>query len=120
MLKFNISDTVFFEHAGRAVTQVYESAEIDIMVVGWEPGQNSSRHDHGRSESVVCVLEGIILVNAGTDSELTLCQGDVCVTPIGEIHQLTNIGGIRAVTLHLYAPPLYAREISQPFKKKSK
>jgi cysteine dioxygenase len=117
LLTIATKDFVLFSEQGRSVTRLYQSAESDILLVCWEPGQTSSVHDHGVSESIVLVLEGCITVADGQKRTIEVGPGELVVTPPERVHQMMNKSANRAVTLHLYAPPLKpSRPLSQPFR----
>jgi cysteine dioxygenase len=95
----------WYDPNGRAAQRIYSSDQCDILLVGWEPGQQSSYHDHGGSESVVLVLEGRITAES-EGAERTYGPSTVMVTPRSVYHRMRNDGPDRAMTLHIYAPPM--------------
>ena len=103
-----------FSPEKRYVTRLYRSKEAEILVVCWEPGQSSSAHSHGDSESIVMVLEGKILVTLAS-KEQELEKHQIVVTPRGVQHRMANVSDGRSVTLHIYAPST-STPISQPFR----
>jgi len=110
---FEISEARWFSPEGRAVTRIFRSEKAELLVVGWEPGQESSRHQHGDSESLVLVLEGEITVNPGTVDVRQARAGTVIATEPRSFHQLRNASDKRCLTLHFYAPSM-AGAISAP------
>lgn len=94
-----------FSPDGRCVNWLYRSDQCDIMLTCWEPGQTSSYHDHSKSESVVCVMQGRVTVSS-EQGQQCYEAGQVIVTPRGVKHQLRNDDDERLVTLHVYAPCL--------------
>ena len=103
-------DVPSFEHfdpSGRSIVRLYTSAHCDVLLVCWEPGQVSSEHSHGPSESVVQVVRGVLeLRGDGVSVPRRLGAGQVVITPVGTRHQLANPGPDRLVTLHVYTPPM--------------
>jgi quercetin dioxygenase-like cupin family protein len=90
---------------------------MDVFIVGWEPGQSSSFHNHGASESIVYMLEGSITSNPGRPDEKVVRAGDLVVTPRGTWHQMKNHTSSRAVGLHVYGPNMATnRKMSEPFR----
>lgn len=113
-LTFDPVGGAVFDGGKRSVIRLYRSQSAEILLVCWEPGQASSYHDHGPSEFIVTVLAGsITVVHEGGASEI-LTAHQVAVAPRGRKHQLRNAGAGRAMTLHVYAPPLVT-PISPPF-----
>jgi cysteine dioxygenase len=105
MTAFDLSTFVNFSPEGRCVNWLYRSEQCDILLVGWEPGQSSSYHDHLDSESVVFVISGHVTV-ISEDERQRFSPGNVIVTPKGARHQLINNEAERLITLHLYSPCL--------------
>jgi quercetin dioxygenase-like cupin family protein len=104
----------WFDPRGRAVQRLYASAQCDVLLVGWEPGQQSSYHEHGGSESVVYVLEGRITAeNEGV--KRVYGPFSVVITPRAAYHRMSNDGPEPAMTLHIYAPPMPGG-VSQPYR----
>ena len=103
-----------FSPDNRFVTRLYKSAASEILIVCWEPGQKSSTHSHGESESIVMVLEGKMKVRTG-EQERVLSKYEIVITPRGMTHQMTNDPSCRSVTLHIYAPSTKT-PVSQPFR----
>ncbi len=107
-----LQDLPEFSPQGRSVLRLYRSPESEILLVCWEPGQESSTHDHGSSESIVHVLQGSLIANPGGR---LIREREMVITPRGAIHQLVNSSSSRAVSLHVYSPRLHT-PISPPFK----
>ena len=109
-----------FSDQGYARTPLFRSTGWEALLVGWLPGQRTARHGHGESYGLTCVLEG------------TLCEAEYRLAPGGQvtkaerrkygvgsvfheqphtIHHVEHAGRVRAVSLHLYAPPLLRMEL---------
>jgi quercetin dioxygenase-like cupin family protein len=95
-----------FSTEGRSAVRLYTSDHCDVLMVCWEPGQISSFHSHGPSESIVQVLRGELEVRGDGIEPMRIRGGEVVVTPTGTRHQLRNAGSDRLVTLHVYSPPM--------------
>jgi quercetin dioxygenase-like cupin family protein len=95
-----------FDPAARSIVRLYTSATCDVMLVCWEPGQVSSFHDHGPSESIVQVVRGVLEVRGDGAEPMRYGAGGIVVTPVGTRHQLANPGPGRLVTFHVYSPPM--------------
>jgi quercetin dioxygenase-like cupin family protein len=93
-----------FHPEKRSGVRLYTSDQCDVLMVCWEPGQVSSFHDHGPSESIVHVLRGVLEVRGDGIDPTRLTTGQVVITPVGTRHQLANPGPDQLVTLHFYSP----------------
>ena len=101
-------------------TVLHRTPEWEVLLVGWLPGQRTPRHGHGESFGATCVLEGAL-----TEVEYRLAPGGqvlkserrkhVAGSVFHEqphtIHRVEHAGRVRAVSLHLYAPPLQRMEL---------
>jgi quercetin dioxygenase-like cupin family protein len=113
-LAISAMDAATFSSERRHVTRLYRSPQCEVMVVGWEKGQASSAHRHLGSVSTVVVLAGAISVRNGSGAPRLFGIGGLCVTPDSMEHQIENRSDARAVTLHIYCPPL-KDDMPQPF-----
>jgi cysteine dioxygenase len=84
----------------------------EVMIIGWEGGQMTPVHDHRGVLGGMAVLAGSLLEErfmtpAGkpelVDSRVRP-EGDLCETGPAVLHRLIPKG--RAVSLHIYRPPL--------------
>jgi cysteine dioxygenase len=101
-------------------TMIHRTAGLEVMVAGWLPGQRTATHGHGESFGLTCVLEGTL-----TEVEYRLAPGGqvkkaerrkhgpggVFHEQPDTIHHVEHAGRVRAVSLHLYAPPLERMEL---------
>ena len=94
---------------------IFHSAHLEVLLMGWLPGQASPLHDHGTSICGVRVLTGEAfelsyrLAPSGIlipTSISTLQTGEITVTGGEAIHQVGNGGELPLVSLHVYSPPL--------------
>ncbi|MGY1742127.1 MULTISPECIES: cysteine dioxygenase [unclassified Blastococcus] len=92
-------------------------ADLDaaqVWVLSWLPGQGTPLHDHGGSAGAFGVVQGALTELTVTetrtggvrDEEVLLDTGRV--RPFGphHVHQVTNVGVLPAVSVHVYAPRL--------------
>ena len=107
-------DNVQFSTERRHVTRLDGSDVTEVYVVGWEPGRESSLHSHDESKSIVTVLAGTVTISDGDATPEELPVGGILITPAGCMHKVANHSGRRAVTLHVYTPPLNV-PMPQPF-----
>jgi len=84
----------------------------EVMIIGWEPGQITPIHDHRGVLGGMAVLTGTLVEERFTtpankpdltDSRVRP-EGDLCETGPTVLHRL--IPQTRAVSLHIYRPPL--------------
>lgn len=89
-------------------------AAAQVWLLSWLPGQGTPLHDHGGSAGAFAVVHGALteLSVAETrtggvrDDETLLSAGRV--RPFGphHVHQVTNVGVLPAVSVHVYNPRL--------------
>ena len=101
-------------------TVLHRAAGWEVLLAGWLPGQRTAPHGHGESFGVTCVLEGTLgeveyrlapggqVVKAGRRKH---GPGSVFHEQPHTIHHVEHAGRVRAVSLHLYAPPLRRMEL---------
>jgi predicted metal-dependent enzyme (double-stranded beta helix superfamily) len=118
------------EHYARNL--VCRTAQFELLVLCWKPGQASTIHDHAGSLNVTRLYSGELtsrqfrrrdggrgVSEVGGAASGALPRGPVdlideqvivgsgaAAVDRGEIHQLANESGGELVTVHLYAPPL--------------
>lgn len=93
---------------------VARTATIELVIIGWLPGQATDVHGHGDSVGVVRVLEGDleeVCFSAAEGGRLgvttrVIRPGDTIREVRGRVHQVRNTSRKRAITLHAYSPPL--------------
>lgn len=105
---------------------------LEMIVLCWNPGQESRIHNHGDSDCFMVVLEGEIVekrfavegsaIDAGTCpnlsliSETKLAYGSDAVhihDKLG-VHAVGNATDKPAVTLHVYTPPIKRVKVFEP------
>ncbi|MGY1771274.1 cysteine dioxygenase [Blastococcus sp. SYSU D00813] len=89
-------------------------AAAQVWLLSWLPGQGTPLHDHGGSAGAFAVVHGALteLSVAETrtggvrDDETLLSAGRV--RPFGphHVHQVSNVGVLPAVSVHVYTPRL--------------
>jgi hypothetical protein len=89
---------------------LFEDERTDIWVLCWMPGQSTGFHDHDISDVGIAIAQGMVterqlcLPTGATSCELR--PGDTRQGPAGYIHSVAHAGGIPAVSIHCYSPPL--------------
>lgn len=94
---------------------IYNSNEVEIIVVNLPAKGHTFIHDHGKSECCGRVVQGE-LINVEYEvvdheqvrkiKEHKVQASEVFSTPYGMIHQMLNRQAERVVSLHAYTPPL--------------
>jgi cysteine dioxygenase len=101
-------------------TVLHRAAGWELMVAGWLPRQRTATHGHGESFGVTCVLEGTLTeveYRLAPGGQVTKSErrkhgpGSVFHEQPETIHHVEHAGRVRAVSLHLYAPPLRRMEL---------
>lgn len=101
---------------------VLRTPEVELLVLCWRPGQQSTIHDHAGSLNSIRVHSGRLTARLFTPaagasqgrgpvaltSEDLVAAGELTGLDRGGIHQLANRSAQDLVTVHLYAPPLPA------------
>lgn len=95
---------------------IFKNEHFELILLCWEPGQETPIHDHDGADCWVYHVAGEIEeqryadLNAVKQDEFTLAKaqaGDLCYMhdKLG-LHSLHNRGQERAITLHCYAHPI--------------
>ena len=111
---------------------ICRTAQFELLVLCWKPGQASTIHDHAGSLNVTRLYmgeltsrrfrrrdggRGVSEVGGAASGELprgpveltdeqVIAGSGAATVDRGEIHQLANESGAELITVHLYAPPL--------------
>lgn len=111
---------------------ICRTAQFELLVLCWKPGQASTIHDHAGSLNVTRLYlgeltsrrfrrrdggRGVSQVGGTASGELprgpvelideqVIAGSGAATVDRGEIHQLANESGSELITVHLYAPPL--------------
>ncbi len=84
----------------------------DVWLITWPDGSGLAPHDHGGSRSVMQVVNGELvetvtdLVDQPAPLRRALGPGDVTRTTPSSVHEIANLSGDDATTIHVYSPPL--------------
>ncbi|MBD1557269.1 hypothetical protein HC752_09975 [Vibrio sp. S9_S30] len=101
---------------------LYQSENVEVLILGWLNGQRSRIHDHQGSNCGVKVLKGEATethfkrVENGhilAISSAHLERDQITSSYDNQIHQISNLqpDGQDLVTLHIYSPPLSAAQL---------
>jgi glutamate/tyrosine decarboxylase-like PLP-dependent enzyme/quercetin dioxygenase-like cupin family protein len=91
---------------------LYQSEAFEVVQIQWAEGQGSPVHGHGWSQCMVLVEDGLFenTLDMGFKTEVRRVeQGQVVSTPVGGEHTMRCLSPT-GTTLHVYAPPLTAKE----------
>jgi mannose-6-phosphate isomerase-like protein (cupin superfamily) len=95
---------------GRSAVRIVRAECYEVWVLGWWPGQSVELHDHGYSHAAFTVVEGnLVEVTArprGGLERLELAAGASRVVPAGTRHDVLNLDGAPATSIHVYSPEL--------------
>ena len=101
---------VRFDEADRVSVSIGGNEHLEVWLICWNEGQSSGMHDHDASHGAAVVVEGQLredlLGPGGPVASATFGEGACMLFPAGHIHDMTQVGPTRAVTLHAYSPPL--------------
>ncbi|MBS1793328.1 MAG: cysteine dioxygenase family protein [Acidobacteria bacterium] len=98
--------------------RVFRNEFVELLVLGWVPGQASMIHDHDGSHGVVRVFEGRMAETKYRRDEegkirpaarIEAAPGMLASVGEPDIHLLESLeseDGRNAITFHVYAPPL--------------
>ena len=107
------SDVLRFDAGRRWYHRLQLADDYEVWLLTWLPGQSTGFHDHG-------IAVGAFAVARGRVSERTMAAGGHQVrhrtVPAGAIrsfgsrhvHDVVNVFGEPAVSVHAYSPPLTA------------
>jgi predicted metal-dependent enzyme (double-stranded beta helix superfamily) len=89
------------------------TANYEIWLLTWLPGQHTGFHDHGEAAGAFTVAQGSMLETlARPGSRQTrqrpALEGTVRMFGAEHLHDVANVSGVPAVSVHAYSPPLTA------------
>jgi hypothetical protein len=87
--------------------------EYEIWLLSWLPGQHTGFHDHGRTRGAFAVAQGELRETLATPGSTrtrrrAAVQGSITRFGGEHLHDVGNVGGQPAVSVHAYSPPLSA------------
>lgn len=85
---------------------------VDVWLLSWLAGQHTTLHDHGGSRAAIQVVQGELHeLHAEPDGRLhehPLTPRAPHLLGPDAIHDVVNIAGPKAASIHAYSPPLRA------------
>jgi hypothetical protein len=86
------------------------TAEVELWLLSWLPGQGTGPHDHGGASGAFTVLTGDLAETyrypSGPIRNMLHGTGTAVGFGSGRAHQVRNLGPTRAASVHAYSPPL--------------
>ena len=85
----------------------------EVWLLTWLPGQHTGFHDHGEAAGAFIVVQGELeeaLARPGSLAVRRRATGQGSVRTFGarHLHDVSNVTGAPAVSVHAYSPPLTA------------
>jgi predicted metal-dependent enzyme (double-stranded beta helix superfamily) len=85
----------------------------EVWLLTWLPGQGTGFHDHGHAAGAFAVARGRVSERTVSDPghrvrSRSVCAGSVRPFGTGHVHDVINLSGEPALSVHAYSPPLTA------------
>jgi cysteine dioxygenase len=117
LLRFDrdeVEEAARFSLRGYSRIVLFRTRALELVLGCWLPGQASPIHDHGGSCGATLMLDGHLTEErfclergaARLGRRRVHGPGEVFLEGRETIHRVRNDSGRRALSLHLYAPPL--------------
>ena len=99
----------------RRPVRLLATDDYEVWVIGWTSGQGVDFHDHGDAAGALVVTEGeLVELRPSRDpgrvgealERRVLTAGTTLPLPVGLVHDVVNVGGGPATSIHVYSPPL--------------
>lgn len=92
----------------RSWVRLHSSEDLELWLIGWPPGSRTDWHDHGPAAGAFAVLRGALVEHqwSGALRLRTLRAGDARAFEAGHVHDVRNVAGTPALSLHAYSPRL--------------
>ena len=106
-------DLVRMDPDSRWHTRMHGTADHDVWLESWFPGQGAGWHDHGGSAGVMVVVRGELeerspLVGGFMTQVRRIPEGAARPLRRRQVHELANVARTPALSVHVYSPPLEA------------
>lgn len=104
------SELVRLDPNERTYHQLHLDGHLELWLITWMQGHDTGFHDHDLSAGAVAVAQGQIceerLTLAGIGTGRIFKAGQAFDFHSSDIHRVSHVGWLPAVTLHAYSPPL--------------
>jgi hypothetical protein len=102
---------VRFSRESRWFHRLARTADYEVWLLTWLPGQHTGFHDHGNAAGAFAVAQGELretLVSAATGMLRHRAAREGTVTRFAgqHLHDVGNVSAVPAVSVHAYSPPL--------------
>jgi hypothetical protein len=101
----------------RCWVRVAATDAYDAWLISWPAGGAVDFHDHGGSAGAIAVVSGELTEvrpASGARSQRVLSVGAVHDVSAEAVHDVLNTGKDRALSVHVYAPPLASMTFYDP------
>jgi hypothetical protein len=104
---------VQFDEGRRWYRRLELEQDYEVWLLSWLPGQETGFHDHGGAAGAFAVARGTLRERAVAaprrlPRDRTLRAGRVRSFGPEHVHDVSNVSGEPAVSVHAYSPPLTA------------
>ncbi|RRA49580.1 rhodanese-like domain-containing protein [Acidipila sp. EB88] len=99
-------DRVRLRSGARWYERLQITADYDIWVLSWMPGQSTGFHDHGASAGAFVVTAGELEEHCAGRQPVTVRAGAPRSFGADYAHDVRNISPAPALSIHAYSPPL--------------
>jgi predicted metal-dependent enzyme (double-stranded beta helix superfamily) len=95
----------------RTYCELHRDDHLAVWLICWMNDHDTGFHDHDLSAGAVGVAAGAVreerLVLGGAPVERVVSAGESFDFGPSDIHRVAHAGGVPAVTVHAYSPPLW-------------
>jgi rhodanese-related sulfurtransferase/mannose-6-phosphate isomerase-like protein (cupin superfamily) len=99
-------DRVRLRTEERWYERLHLSADYDIWVISWLPGQSTGFHDHGDSAGAFVIATGRLEEHRPGEQPRVIYPGQPQAFGSDYAHDVRNVSLAPAVSIHAYSPPL--------------
>lgn len=103
-------DSARFASPRRWWARLALTAEVELWLLSWLPGQHTAPHDHGGASGAFSVVLGELSESyrypGGSIGHRSHGTGSTIGFGAGRAHQVWNVGRTKAASVHAYSPPL--------------
>ena len=103
-------DLVRHDPGQRIYELIWADADVNAWLICWSQDDDTGFHDHDASAAAITVIDGQVREDRlrlnGEPTTTVSGPGAVITIPPNAIHRVLHAGGVPAVTIHAYSPPL--------------